>query len=62
MATIKEDLKGPVRIWLAKGEPQVGDLDGGGVPLSTVASVEECDRFPDLQTLAEPPTNLANAA
>ena len=62
LATIKEDLKGPVRIWLDKGEPQVGDLEGAGAPLSTVASVEECDRFPDLQSLAEPPNNMANAA
>lgn len=62
MATIKENLKGPVRIWLAKGEPQVGDLDGACSPLSSVASVEECDRFPDLQSLAEPPNNMANAA
>ena len=62
LATMKEDLKGPVRIWLAKGEPQVGDLEGACSPLSTVASVEACDRFPDLQTLAEPPASMSNAA
>lgn len=61
LAVTKEDLKGPIRIWMSNGEPLVGELEGPGNPLSTVASVEASDRFPNLQALAEPP-NLANAA